>query len=181
MYFSTLGEVGTTQVILPKPSQIRPIKPKPQQPGNGIQTQQQQKTVQQTPPQQQPQQQSNQQPVGNKLNAVTMNKRQIPNGSTNTVNSLKQAQKPIQINKPKPINASTDIVGDESLNEGDRARLVLPTSLIKRFKPMQQLQQAQEIHKKMSAAAMNKRQIPNGAKNTVNALKQAQKPLGKRK
>ena len=180
MYFSTIREVGTAQVLLSKPSQVRPIKIQPQQPGNGVQSQQQpqqQKTVQQTPPQQQ----IRQQPVGTKLNAVTMNKRQIPNGSTNTVNSLKQAQKPIQINKPKPINASTDIVGDESLNEGDRARLVLPTSLIKRFKPMQQLQQAQEIHKKMSAAAMNKRQIPNGAKNTVNALKQAQKPLGKRK
>ena len=66
MYFSTIREVGTTQVILPKPSQVRPIKPQPQQPGNGVQTQQQ--TVQQ-------------------------------NGSTNTVNALRQAQKPLNIRK----------------------------------------------------------------------------------
>ena len=33
------------------------------------------------------------------------------------------------------------------------------------------------ISKKLTAVAMNKRQIPNGSKNTVNALKQAQKPL----
>jgi len=97
MYFSTIREVGTTQVILPKPSQVRPIKPQPQQPGNGVQTQQQQ-PVQQTPPPQQ-QQQNNQQQNPNRLNAAAMNKRQIPNGSTNTVNALRQAQKPLNIRK----------------------------------------------------------------------------------
>ena len=101
MYFSTIREVGTTQVILPKPSQVRPIKPQPQQPGNGVQTQQLQ-SVQQTPRSQQ-QQQNNQQQVQqqnpNRLNAAALNKRQIPNGSTNTVNALRQAQKPLNIRK----------------------------------------------------------------------------------
>ena len=109
MYFSTINlrEAGTTQVILPKPSLQRPIKPVSQQPtGNGVQTQQnqQQQSVQQTP--QQPQQQQNnqtqqnqQQPaMANRLNAAALNKRQIPNGSKNTVNPLRQAQKPMQQN-----------------------------------------------------------------------------------
>ena len=97
MYFSTIREASTTQVILPKPSQVRPIKPQPQQPGNGVQTQQQQPVQQNPPPQQQ--QQDNQQQNLNRLNAAAINKRQIPNGSKNTVNTLRQAQKPLNIRK----------------------------------------------------------------------------------
>jgi hypothetical protein len=103
MYFSTIGEANTAQVVLPKPSQQRPISqsPQPHQP-----TRQQQPTtqviqpqpsqVQQTP---QMQQQNQQQPASNRLNAAAMNKRQIPNGSKNTVNALRQAQQPLNIRK----------------------------------------------------------------------------------
>ena len=104
MYFSTIGEANTAQVVLPKPSQQRPISqsPQPHQPNKQQQSttqviQPQPSQVQQTPQIQQQNQQ--QQPAGNKLNAAAMNKRQIPNGSTNTVNTLRQAQKPLNIRK----------------------------------------------------------------------------------
>lgn len=94
----TIKENTSTQTILPRPSLQRPIKPQIQQPDNRVQTQQtqQQMITQQTP---QMQQQNQQQPVANRLNAAAMNKRQIPNGSKNTVNQLKQAQKPLNIRK----------------------------------------------------------------------------------
>lgn len=98
MYFSTIGEANTAQVVLPKPSQQRPISQQPtrqQQPTSQV-IQPQPSQVQQTP---QMQQQNQQQPAGNKLNAAAMNKRQIPNGSKNTVNALRQAQQPLNIRK----------------------------------------------------------------------------------
>ena len=103
MYFSTIGEANTTQVVLPKPSQQRPIsqQPVPQQPTRQQQptsqvVQSQPSQVQQTP---QMQQQNQQQPASNRLNAAAMNKRQIPNGSKNNVNALRQAQQPLNIRK----------------------------------------------------------------------------------
>ena len=102
MYFSTIGEANTTQVILSSPSPQRPIT---QQPVSQQPTRQQQPTsqvVQSQPSQVQPtpqMQQQNQQPASNRLNAAAMNKRQIPNGSKNTVNPLRQAQQPLNIRK----------------------------------------------------------------------------------
>jgi hypothetical protein len=93
---------------LNRPGQPRPanqqLQPqqlvRPQQPANQVVQQQQpnqQVQVQQQTPQ--VQQQNQQQPVANRLNAAAMNKRQIPNGSKNTVNALRQAQQPLNIRK----------------------------------------------------------------------------------
>ena len=93
MYFTSISEVGITRPIMTNTQ--RPVRLMPQQ----------QTTVQNQQPVQQPQQQivqpqqNVQQSTGTKLNAAIMNKRQIPNGSKNTVNILRQAQKPLNMRK----------------------------------------------------------------------------------
>ena len=108
MYFYTIGEAlnQSSVVVLPTPSnQINNQKMirrnNGQQP---IQQQQKVNPVQQSGQtvqikNQQQVQPQNSVPVGNRLNAVAMNKRQIPNGSKNTVNPLRQAQQPLNIRK----------------------------------------------------------------------------------
>ena len=85
MYFSTIGEANTAQVVLPKPSQQRPIsqQPQPQNPNRPQQSttqivQPQPSQVQQTPQMQQP---VRQQPTnGSKL--VPASNRKQTNGNT---------------------------------------------------------------------------------------------------